>query len=131
MDDVDHLSGEGAIPIICATHGLTDAYDEISVNIPNRGSIPNLPDNALVEVPARISKRSIQGHSMSPLPSGVHSLVARQQEIAELAVEAAVEGNYAKALQALAIDPIIPDLLVARQYLDDILASHKGLTRFT
>jgi len=127
MADVHGLSGEGAIPIICAVSGLTPSYSDIAVNISNEGYITNLPDRALVEVPGKIAFDSIRGEPMGDLPPAIRSLVARQLEIAELAVEAAVEGSYAKALQALAIDPIITDLAFAKNYLNDILKTHADL----
>ena len=127
MADFKGLSGEGAIPIICVMSGLTPAYDEISVNIPNHGAIENLGDRALVEVPARISCGKIEGHRMGALPLGLKSLIGRQLDIAELAVDAAVEGNRDMALQALAIDPIIPDLEIARNYLNDVVVAHQDV----
>lgn len=131
MVDVNGLSGEGTIPIIAAFSGLAPAYNEISVNIPNAGYITNLPNDAVVELPARISTGKIQGEEIGDLPKGIRSLICRQLDIAQLAVEAAVEGSYSKALQALAIDPIVTDLQVARSYLKDILDAHKDiLSRF-
>ncbi len=127
LADVHGLSGEGAIPILCALSGLTPPYNDIAVNIPNEGYISNLPQRALVEVPGKITFNSIRGEEMGDLPPAIHSLVARQLEIADLAVEAAVEGSYSKALQALAIDPIITDLAFAKNYLNDILETHADL----
>lgn len=127
MADVKGLSGEGAIPIIATMSGLMPAYDEIAVNIPNRGSIANIAEDAVVEVPGRITQGGVTGHRMGSLPSALRSLVSRQLDIAELAVEAAAEGNYDKALQTLAIDPLVPDLKVARNYLDDVLETHRDL----
>ncbi|MBN1675552.1 MAG: hypothetical protein JXR37_31210 [Kiritimatiellae bacterium] len=121
------LSGEGAIPIICAMWGLAPPYEEISVNIPNRGSITNLPHDAIVEVPARVSPGSLEGVPMRALPPGIRSLIARQLEIADLAVEAAVHGDRDKALEALVLDPLVTDLAFARAYLDDILQAHADL----
>jgi alpha-galactosidase len=121
------LSGEGAIPIVCAMRGLAPPYDEVAVNIPNRGCIPNLPDEALVELPGRIGLDSVRGHAVGELPAALRSLIARQLDIAELAIEAAVEGDRRKALQALAIDPIVTDLNQARHYLDDVLRAHRDL----
>jgi len=127
VDDMHGLSGEGAIPIICTMAGLTPPYKEIAVNIPNEGYITNLPDGSLVEIPAVIEPHKIKGQSMGALPGGIASILRRQLDIAELAVEAAMEGSYQKALQALALDPIIPDLQIARNYLDDILDAHRPL----
>ena len=127
MADVKGLSGEGAIPILAARSGLIPPYNEIAANLPNRGCIANLPEGAIVELPARVSPGTVAGERMDPLPEGIRSLVARQLDIAELAVEAAVEGSREKALHALAIDPIVTDLGVARAYLDDILVAHADL----
>jgi alpha-galactosidase len=121
------LSGEGAIPIIATMSGISPAYEEIAVNIPNKGYITNLQEGGIVEVPARVSKGRIRGAKMGALPTGIASLCSRQLDIAELAVEAAVEGSREKALQALAIDPLITDLHMARSYLKDILEAHKDL----
>ena len=127
MDDVKGLSGEGAIPVSLGFQGMIPPYDEIAVNLPNRGYIANLPDGVMVEVPARISHGGIEGCAVGGLPLPLRSLVARQLDIAELAVEAAVEGSREKALQALAIDPLITDLAMARDYLRDILEAHRDL----
>lgn len=127
MARVKGLSGEGAIPIVCAMSGITPPYHEIAADIPNKGYITNLPEGAVLELPAFVSKGKIEGERMGNLPTGIQSLLARQLDIAELAVEAAVEGNYQKALQALAIDPILPDLQIARSYLNDVLEAHKDL----
>ena len=121
---VHGLSGEGAIPIMCAHSGLQPEYREIAVNIPNDGYITNLPHGSLVEVPGKIGHQSIRGESMGEIPEGIRSLITRQLEIASLAVDAAVEGSYEKALQALAIDPLIDDLAIAERYLRDILEAH-------
>ena len=132
MDEVKGLSGEGAIPILAAMFGLKPAYREIAANLPNKGYIPNLPKGACVEVAATVSRGKIAGEQTPELPAGLRSLMMRNLDIVELAVEAAAEGSYSKALQALAIDPIIDDLQVARSILDDILKAHADLLpRFT
>lgn len=125
MDDVNGLSGEGAIPIICAMSGLAPIYEEISANIPNQSYITSLPEGALVEVPAFISPNQITGRRMGDLPAGINGLVLRQLQIAELAVEAAVEGDAGKALQALVMDPLITDIDMAKAYLQDVLDAHR------
>ena len=45
--------------------------------------------------------------------------------IAQLGVDAAVEGNYEKALQCLLLDPVIHDLDSAKLILDDYLKTYK------
>ncbi len=49
----------------------------------------------------------------------------------QLTIEAAVFGDYDKALQALTIHPLVNSASVARNILDDILAENKAyLPRF-
>ena len=60
-------SGEQHIQIIEAME--TDTYTRLTLNIPNNGCIDGLPDDALVEIPAMVSARGIQGIRMPPLPS--------------------------------------------------------------
>jgi alpha-galactosidase len=127
MDEVKGLSGEGAIPILTAMFGLKPSYHEIAANLPNKGYIADLPKGACVEVAADVSKGRIVGTKAPKMPTGIRSMMMRNLDIVELAVEAAAEGSYRKALQALAIDPIIPDLQVARSILDDILKAHADL----
>ncbi len=44
---------------------------------------------------------------------------------AQLGVDAAVEGNYEKALQCLLLDPVVHDLDTAGLILDDYLKAYK------
>lgn len=127
MDEVKGLSGEGAIPILTAMYGLTPSYHEIAANLPNQGYIADLPKGACVEVAADVSKGKMAGTKAPKLPTGIRSMMMRNLDIVELAVEAAAEGNYQKALQALAIDPVVSDLAVARSIVDDILKAHADL----
>jgi len=59
------------------------------------------------------------------LPPVVAELCRREAERVELVVDAAVTGSREVALQALAIDPTVDDLDVARAVLDEILTTHK------
>ena len=48
-----------------------------------------------------------------------------KRSVAQLCVDAAVEGNREKALQCLLLDPVITDIDTARKILDDYLTSYK------
>jgi alpha-galactosidase len=115
------VRGEGAVEIIEGLAGGEPLYRP-AVNIPNRGCIPNLPDDAIVELPALVSGGEIHGLNIGPLPEMVAELCHREFAVASLAVDAAVTGDYQTALQALALDPCINDLDTARAILDAYLA---------
>ncbi|QJD86203.1 family 4 glycosyl hydrolase [Cohnella herbarum] len=116
-------SGEIAFDIIQAIAGNRNAY-ALAVNVPNNGSITNLPADAIVEVPALVSGYGIQGLTMGKLPDGIASLCQKQVDIQRLTVEAAVHGDRKLALQALLIDPVVDSLEGAEKMLDELLSVH-------
>jgi alpha-galactosidase len=98
---------------------------ELAVNIPNNGCISNLPNDAIVEIPAMVSRSGIHGLSMGPLPRGIASLCNVQVNVQDLCVEAAVTGDKDLALQALLIDPVVKDMDAAKKTLDEMLNVNK------
>jgi alpha-galactosidase len=123
LDDLKHARGEGAVEIIEGLLGGEEIYRP-AVNIPNQGHIANLPDGAAVEVPALVGGWGIQGLHVGSLPEAVADLCRREIAVAGLAVDAAVTGDRAAALQALILDPCINDLDTARAILDAYLAEY-------
>jgi alpha-galactosidase len=113
-------SGECAFAIIKALHGEPVIIP--AVNVPNDGSISNLPDDALVEVPARVSPNGVEPLSIGALPEPIAALCRTQAAIQSLAVEAAVTGSRATALQALLLDPVVTNADAAVACLDEMLA---------
>jgi alpha-galactosidase len=124
---IDHLKEvhtERAEILIASMLQNSHSY-ELAVNIPNRGYIENLPEGAIVEVPADISASGIHGIGIGRLPEPAAELCRRQIAVAEMAVESGVKGSYDLALQALTIDPMMEDPRVARKLLDDYLTAEK------
>jgi alpha-galactosidase len=52
-------------------------------------------------------------------------MVAREVEIQELVVDAAVTGSRELALQALLIDPVVHSVRAAEAFLDEVLSLHR------
>ncbi|MCV5275860.1 6-phospho-beta-glucosidase, partial [Escherichia coli] len=52
----------------------------------------------------------------------IKGLLHQVKAYEQLTIEAAVEGNYDKALMALTNNPLVPDIGRAKSILDDILA---------
>lgn len=108
-----------------------DGHVEEAVNVVNNGAIANLPDGVVVEVPAQIVRDRILPMQVGPLPHGIAELCNRQIAIQELVVQAAFYGDRNAALQALALDPVMPDMETARRVLDELLRTHAAyLPRF-
>ena len=96
-----------------------------AIDFPNLGSIPDLPRDVVVEHSCLINSAGVYPLSMPALKPHMHAWVnaAKQYEI--LACEAAIEGNYRKALEALVANPLIRDFNKAKAVLNDLLVGHK------
>ena len=88
--------------------------------VPNRGAIPNLAEDAAVEVPVLADAAGIHPVSLGPLPDGIAKLLAIQVNVQKLAVEAAVRASKEIALQALLIDPVVNSATAAVKLLDEL-----------
>ncbi|HSJ89124.1 MAG TPA: hypothetical protein VK909_18075, partial [Anaerolineales bacterium] len=124
---IEHLldtDSEGALEMIenqvCAT-----THYHLAANLPNAGQIANLPHGATVETPVIVDGAGIHPVHAGTLPEPVAELCRRETVVAQLGVDAAVEGNREKALQCLLLDPVITDIETGRKILDDYLTIYK------
>lgn len=95
------------------------------VNTRNNGAISNLPNDAVVEINAMVDADGAHPLSFGAMPTHLNGLLQPVKAYETLAVDAAVHGDYDKALMALAINPLVPDLATARKILDDIIAANR------
>ncbi|HOS43857.1 MAG TPA: hypothetical protein PK794_09225, partial [Armatimonadota bacterium] len=102
----------------------TDAGRVYSANLPNRGQIPNLPPEAIVESPCVADAAGLRPIALPPLPSGIAGTLTGRLAWVETTVEAALEGSRDKFIQALINDGAVSALDTAVQLADDLLAEH-------
>ncbi|MEM1569983.1 MAG: hypothetical protein QXG56_04595 [Candidatus Bathyarchaeia archaeon] len=96
-----------------------DFYE--AVNIPNMGSIPDIPSNAVVEVPGVVGNIGVKPVQVGSLPKSITQLLRQQLTHIDLTVDAALTGDSKLALQALLMHPSIPNLEVAENILNDLI----------
>lgn len=123
-------SMEQAFPII---EGLVtgDRVYLDGVNVPNRGYIPNLPDGAIVEVPAWTGANDLEPETMPPVQEDLAAMMRTQIEIQDLVVRAALEKDPDLAFQAVAMDPLSPPGEAAcRRMFDEMMRTQKHLLPF-
>lgn len=116
---------EGALEMIENVAGGTTHY-HLAANLPNVGQISNLPLGAAVETPVVVDGAGIHPVHVGALPEPIAELCRRETTAAQLCVDAAAEGSREKALQCLLLDPVVPDIRVARQILDAYLTEFKA-----
>ena len=91
------------------------------VNVPNNGAINTLPDDAVIECSAVVGNWGAKPVSVGQLSANVLGLLHQVKAYEQLTIDAAVFGDYDKALMALANNPLVPDIKRAKAILNDIL----------
>ena len=108
-----------------------DTNDEQVVDIRNDGALPDLPDDAVVEIPAAIGAQGAKATRLSALAPEMLGLVQQVKAYERLTVKAAMDGDRDAALKALLANPLIGQYKIARPLLDALLeANRKHLPRF-
>ena len=95
------------------------------VNVPNQGTTPDLPDDAVIETNAMIDSLGAHPLAYGRLPTSVRGLIQSVKAFEELTVEAAITGNRQTALLALSAHPLVPSVDIAEKILADYLAANR------
>jgi alpha-galactosidase len=121
VDELKNAISEGVPEIITGITFNDNSFDQ-QLNLPNHGCIPNLPDDAIVEVPGMFSGLGIRGLNMPPLPEPIAEICRRELAYSSLVVDACYHGDRDLSLQALLLDPMVHDIDSARGMLDEMLS---------
>ena len=109
----------------------SSAGDVQVVNVRNGGAIPDLRDDDVVEVAARIDDEGAHPSPVEPLAEDMLALVQHAKAYERLAIRAAKSGDRSVALRALLANPLVPDFPTASALLGAILdANREHLPRF-
>lgn len=101
----------------------TDRRGVFSVNLPNRGAVAGLPDDAVLELPAAAAARGFMPLTIRDYPPELAALLARHIGIAHLTVEAALRGDRSRAVEAVRESRCLPDPAKAPALVDEMLAA--------
>ena len=125
---------EAAAQLIASLHDGRGDVQVVDVrNGDGRGgrALPELPDSAVVEVPARITRDGAAVLSQAPLDPGARGLVQAMKAYEELAIAAALSGDRGVALEALMANPLVARYSIAAPLLDALLDANRAhLPRF-
>lgn len=95
------------------------------INAANRGAVGNLPDDAFLELLSDLDMKGPRPLPVGDMPRGLLGLTQQVLDTHELTAEAAVSGDRAILLRALATDPIINNLSDARHIMTELLEAEK------
>lgn len=120
---------DAAAALVASLHAGTN--DIQVVNMRNDGAIPNLPDDAVVEVSARVDREGAHPLPVDPLPPEMLGLVEHAKAYELLTARAATSGDRGLALKALMANPLVGDYDTAKPLLEALLEANRGhLPRF-
>lgn len=114
---------DAAVRLITSIY--TDKRDIQPVNTRNNGAIASIPNDSAVEVSCVITKDGPKPVTMGDLPVQVRGLVQQIKSFERVSAEAAVTGDYNKAVLALTINPLTPSDSIAKKIVDEMLEAHK------
>jgi 6-phospho-beta-glucosidase len=98
---------EAAVQLVAALLGRTDRATRQVVNVRNDGTLPFLPDDAVIEVPATVDRAGVRPLPAAPLDPLYAGLVAAVTSYEHLALDAALRGGYQRVFEALLAHPLV------------------------
>jgi 6-phospho-beta-glucosidase len=104
---------------------FNDRKEVWPVNVPGLGTIPDFPDDLVVEVPGYVDRHGVQPIAQGHMPRQVVGLVKMLGEYQALAAEAAWSGTRRDAIRALASHPLVFSLRLAETIYDEMAAAHR------
>jgi 6-phospho-beta-glucosidase len=113
---------EAAVGLIASLHGF-DSSSVHSVNVRNEGTLPFLPDDAVIEVSARADVDGPSILPVNPLPPDLSGLVTHVWGYEEYALDAALRGGRERVYRALLAHPLIGQHATASDLADRLIAS--------
>ena len=124
---LDHRGGafysEAAAQLLASLH---DGRGDVQVvDLRSRGSVPGLPDDDVVEIPARIDREGAHPLPQEPMADEIRDLVLRVKRYEHLTVKAALSGDRGEALRALAANPLVGPYTDPELLLDALLEANR------
>jgi 6-phospho-beta-glucosidase len=110
---------EAAVALLASL--VSDTRDVQVVNLRNNGTMPFLPDEAVIEVPATIGAGGAAAVPVAPLPPLMSGLVAQVSAYEELAVDAALRGGRKRVADALLAHPLVGQYDLAGRLADRMI----------
>ncbi|KEF06106.1 MULTISPECIES: 6-phospho-beta-glucosidase [Streptomyces] len=114
---------EAAVALTSALLG--DTGDVQIVNTVNNGTLPFLPDDAVIEVPATMGAGGAKPLPVRPLEPLYSGLIANVTAYEHLALEAALKGGRDRIFEALLAHPLIGQIAYADRLTDELIAHNR------
>ena len=115
---------EAAIGLLSSLLGTGAARDHV-VNVRNRGTLPFLDDDAVIETRAAVGPDGIRAHAAPPVPPLASGLIAHVARYEELGIDAALHGGRDRVVRALLAHPLIGQYDTANILADRLITENR------
>jgi 6-phospho-beta-glucosidase len=112
---------EAAIGLVVSL--LTGDGRAHSVNVRNRGTLPFLPEDAVIEATCRVDQAGATTVPVDRLDPSMAGLIAHVSGYEELAVDAALRGGRRRVYRAMLAHPLIGQHEIAEALTDKLIAA--------
>ncbi len=116
---------EAAVQLTASLLGSGGAATRQVVNLRNDGTLPFLPDDAVIEVPATVDRAGVRAVEIAPLAPLYAGLVAHVTAYEHLALDAAIRGGYDRVFQTLLAHPLVGQIDLAHGLADRLIAHNR------
>ncbi|HXP54960.1 MAG TPA: 6-phospho-beta-glucosidase, partial [Streptosporangiaceae bacterium] len=113
---------EAAVALLASL--TSDRGDTQVVNVRNHGTLPFLPDEAVIEVPAVIGAKGALAAPVTPVDPLLRGLIAHVSAYEELAVDTARRGGRDRVARTLLAHPLVGHWDLANQLADRLIAEN-------
>jgi 6-phospho-beta-glucosidase len=121
---------EAAVELLASLLGTSEAHRHV-VNVRNRGTLPFLADDAVVEVPAHVTTGTVEPLPMPLLSPVERGLVAHVSAYEDLALDAALNGGRERVFRALLAHPLVGQRRQADELTDLLLEANATFLPWT
>jgi 6-phospho-beta-glucosidase len=102
------LSGYDRIALMTIRAIVRNQGAIIPLDVPNRGTLPFLDDDDIVEAQCRVDADGPTPRAVAPVPDGPRELITAVKRYERATVRAALTGNRDELIEALALNPLVP-----------------------
>ncbi|MCU1508322.1 MAG: 6-phospho-beta-glucosidase [Glaciihabitans sp.] len=114
---------EAAVDLLASL--TADRGDIQVVNLRNNGSLPFLPDDHVIEVPARVTSAGVIAEPIEALPEDQRGLISAVAGYERLALDAAINGGRDRVVRAMQAHPLVLQFERAEKLTDLLLAHNR------
>ncbi|MFD1828072.1 6-phospho-beta-glucosidase [Streptomyces desertarenae] len=117
---------EAAVALAAALLGDAGGRSGVQVvNTRNEGTLPFLPDDAVIEVPAEVTPAGAEPLPVPPLSPLYAGLVSAVTAYEHLALDAALHGGRDRVAAALLAHPLVGQYALAEELTDRLIAHNR------